>query len=175
MAVQTSGDLLPRSLRKIGPLAPGTGVVGRVLSVSSRNLTGASSSGATTQAALPASQPHKTGSKGKPPLKGKAGKGKAGKGKAPLSDTVLEIYLCGGTSGADVVLLEVWDEEVRRRLEPQKRLGAVVRVKNCLVVPHSDKTKWFTTSRAPVYLKALPDIVMEEIADVPGFLVYPPP
>ena len=173
MATQTSGDMLPRALRKVGPLPPGKAVLGRVLSVMTRSLTGAISSGAATQPALPASQPHKTGSKGKQAQK-KGGKSKAGKGKASFSDTVMEIYLCGGNSGADVLLLEVWDEAVRGRLEPQARLGAVVRVKNCLVVPHSDKTKSFTTSRVPVYLKALPDIVMEEIADVPDFLGYPP-
>ena len=173
MAAQTSGDMLPRALRKAGPLPPGKAVLGRVLSVITRPLAGAISSGPTSQPALPAAQPHKTGSKGKYPQK-KGGKSKAGKGKASSSDTVMEIYLCGGTSGMDVLLLEVWDEAVRERLDAPALSGAVVRVQNCLVVPHSDKTKSFTTSRVPVYLKALPDFVMEEIADVPAFLRYHP-
>jgi hypothetical protein len=39
-------------------------------------------------------------------------------------------------------------------------------------VPHSDKTKWFSTSRAPVYLKALPETTIEAIPDVSAFLTY---
>ena len=101
-------------------------------------------------------------------------RGRRGGRKGGHSDTVLEIYLCGGTSGADVLLFEVWDEADRRRLQPLARVGSVVRVGKCLVVPHSEKTKWFTTSRAPVYLKALPETTMQAVDDTQGFPTHHP-
>ena len=174
MVVQSSGDVKPRDLKPFrGALPAGKAVLGRVVSVSSRPLATASASGTAPQPALPATQPQKGGSKGKLALK-KGGKSKAGKGRASFSDTVMEIYLCGGNTGMDVVLFEVWDEDLRQRLAPVARVGAVVRVKNCQVVAHTDKTRWYTTSRLPVYVKALPQVALEEAADDPAFVAYHP-
>ena len=167
-STQGPNDMLPRALRKAGALPAGKAVVGRILSVAPRQL-GAGNSQPSAAPEPPATT-GKAAGKGKRPSKTKKGK----KDKSNYSDTVLEIYLCGGTSGKDVLLFEAWDENVRVRLEPLALVGSVVRVTKCVVVPHTDKTKWFSTSRAPVYLKALPDTAFEPIADVPGFLAWHP-
>ena len=171
MASQSAVDLLPRAIRKAGALPIGKAVVGRVVAAAPRQLAPAASQSGPSQQQAPSlaqgSQPAPKGGKGK-----KSGKGK--KGKGAKSDTVLEIYLCGGESGADVILFEAWDEGDRARLQPLARVGSVVRVEKCLVVPHSEKTKWFTTSRAPVYLKALPETTMQAVDDTQGFPQHHP-
>ena len=39
---------------------------------------------------------------------------------------------------------------------------------------HTDKTRWYTTSPAPVFLKALPETTLERIQDEPAYLGYHP-
>ena len=170
--------MLPRTLRKAGALPAGKAVVGRIVTATTRRLGDASSQLALppgTAAPIFATQ----GAKGPPreprvPMVRKGAKGPKGAAKGVASDSVLEVYICGGTSGADVLLFEVWEAAVRERLQPGCRVGAVVRIAQCLVVLHTDKTKWFSTSRAPVYLKASHETTMEEIANVPDFLQYHP-
>ena len=92
---------------------------------------------------------------GLPAVKGKGKPGKKGSSKSTRSDLVLEVYLCGGSSPGDVMLFEVWEEESRQRLQPRLQVGSTVRIGKVLVVSHTDKTRWFTTSRSPMYLKAV--------------------
>ena len=87
--------------------------------------------------------------------KGKGKPGKKGSSKGGPSDTILEVYLCGGSSPGDVMLFEVWEEDSRQRLKPELQVGSTVRIGKVLVVSHTDKTRWFTTSRSPTYLKAV--------------------
>jgi hypothetical protein len=181
MNTQNAGDVLLRSLRKAGPLPAGKSVVGRVLSSASRSLIQSNSqlvasqlSQASTQVA--GAKSGKAASKGKL-SQNKGGNGKKGGRKGNHSETVLEIYMVGGISSADVMLFEAWDEEVRTRLAPLAVVGSVVRISNCLVVPHSDKTKFYSTSRAPVYLKALPEttiVVLPILGDFVKYLTYHP-
>ena len=89
-----------------------------------------------------------------PKVKGKGKPGKKGSSKGARSGTVLEVYLCGGSSPGDVVLFEVWEEETRERLKSRLPVGSTVRIGRVLVVSHTDKTRWFTTSRSPMNLKA---------------------
>ena len=90
-----------------------------------------------------------TSSKGTPATS----KGKRGQAKGVRSDTVLGICLCGGTSPADVLLFEVWEDAMRTRIQASARVGDTVRLSRALVVGHTDKTRWCTTSRAPAFLK----------------------
>ena len=81
---------------------------------------------------------------------GKA-KGKAKKSKAKQgSRTVLEFYLCGGPSPANVIQCEAWDEPVRVMLGPVIQVGATVRVRNCLAVAFTAKDSVYSSSRLPL-------------------------
>ena len=166
-AQEAPAEMLPRALRKAGPLPAGKAVVGRILTTTTRRVAEAGS-----QIGLPPASAAPILAKGAKSAKG--ANGKKGSGKGAFSDSVWEVYICGGNSAADVLLFEVWDAAVRERLQPCCRLGAVVRITQCLVVLHTDKTKWFSTSRAPVYLKASHETTMEEIANMPDFLQYHP-
>ena len=129
---------LPRDIRVPGALTTQV-IEACILSVELRNLRGdvAQSQGPDT-----------------PKVKGKGKPGKKGSSKGARSDTVLEVYLCGGSSPGDVVLFEVWEEETRERLKSRLPVGSTVRIGRVLVVSHTDKTRWFTTSRSPMNLKA---------------------
>ena len=168
MSTQTATDMVPRAVRRAGILPDGKFIVGRVVEKTSRSTkpNAARTTEASTQVAPLQS--------GKAASKGKKGQGKKGKGAGEHSDTVLEFYLCGGTAGNDVILVEAWDADVRARMEPLVCDGSCVRIGKCLVVPHSDKTKWFSTSRAPFYVKALPGTTVVETSDVPSYPAYHP-
>ena len=110
-----------------------------------------------------------------PRLKDGKGKGnKTGGGKGPRSDAVLEVYLCGGRTPADVILLEVWDEGLRARVQSIARVGDTVRVSKVLVVAHNEKTRWFTTSKHPMYLKAVRETAVEQAEAVADHLEHHP-
>ena len=154
---------LPRDIRIPGVLKTHR-VLARIISMEPRALNQtASSDGASSQRTH--SQP-----------KGNAGHGKTkkSKSKGTRSDTVLEVYICGGTTPADVMLLEVWDEGMRRQFQSQAAKGDTVEIRNVLVVAITDKTRWYTTSRSPMYLKALPETMIQRAQDKPEFLAYHP-
>ena len=130
---------LPRDLRTVGVLTNQV-VEACILSVALRNLRGD---------VVPSQGP------GTAKVKGKGKPGKKGSSKGGRSDTVLEVYLCGGSSPGDVMLFEVWEEESRQRVKSQLQVGSTVRIGKVLVVAHTDKTRWFTTSRSSMYLKAV--------------------
>ena len=130
---------LPRDIRTVGVLRDQV-VEGCILSFDFRNLRGD---------VVPSQGP------GTAKVKGKGKPGKKGSSKGGRSDTVLEVYLCGGSSPGDVMLFEVWEEESRQRVKSQLQVGSTVRIGKVLVVAHTDKTRWFTTSRSPMYLKAV--------------------
>ena len=141
---------LPRDIRVPGALTTQL-VEARILSVELRNLrgdVGQSQGPDTVLGTLPARP-------GLPAVKGKGKPGKKGSSKSTRSDLVLEVYICGGSSPGDVMLFEVWEEESRQRLQPRLQVGSTVRIGKVLVVSHTDKTRWFTTSRSPMYLKAV--------------------
>ena len=156
---------LPRDIRTAGVLRA-EAVVGRILSMEPRPLNQFASSQS------PASQGAGTGVSSKGNF-GKS-KGKKGQAKGPRSDTVLEIYLCGGAFPADVLLFEVWEEAVRHRIQKCASVGATVRLSKVAVVGHTDKTRWYTTSPAPVYLKARPETTVELIKDEPAYSDHHP-
>ena len=129
---------LPRDVTRAGPQR--SWVAGRVVSMRSRDLDNPESSG-TTEAARAS------------PVAGKVkGKGKWGKAKQG-SRKVLEFYLCGGPSPADVLQCEAWEEAARRMLGPLIQVGAMVRVRKCWAVAFTARTATYTSSRLPVYLK----------------------
>ena len=89
---------LPRDIRTPG-LLMAEAVVGRIVSMEPRPLNqNASSQSAASQGAGTSASSKGNFAKSK---------GRKGRAKGPRSDTVLEIYLCGGASPADVLLFEV--------------------------------------------------------------------
>ena len=150
---------LPRDIRTAG-LLRAEAVVGRILSMEPRPL----NQNARSQSA--ASQGAGTGASSKGTSV--TNKGKRGQAKGARSDTVLEIYLCGGTSTADVLLFEVWEDAMRARIQASAKVGDTVRLSRVLVVAHTDKTRWYTTSRAPVFLKATAETTLDRIQDNPA-------
>ena len=156
---------LPRDIRTPEWIMTGA-VVGRIVSMEPRPL----NQNASSQSA--ASQGAGTGASSKGNFA--ISKGRRGQAKGARSDTVLEIYLCGGAFPADVLLFEVWDEAVRHRIQKCASVGATVRLSKFAVVGHTDKTRWYTTSPAPVFLKALPETTLERIQDEPAYSGYHP-
>ena len=158
-------DKVPRDIRAPG-MMKNEAAVGRILSVELRplNPSAASSPPAPSQAGAGA------GAKGKT----STGKGKKGQPKGARAVSVLEIYLCGGGSPADVMLFEAWDAAVLGRLRSSAVPGQTVRIRRALVVAHTDKTRWYSTSRAPMFLKAVADTTMERIDDSDAYLAYHP-
>ena len=154
-----------------GMLAADKALVVRLLSCEERSLTDGTSQ-------RPVSTPQNGVNSGKGTSKGKGaqtkGKGKGGKGKGVRSDRVMELYVCGGTTTAEVLVCEAWDESVRTRLKPLATPGDVLRISKCLVAQHQPKSKSHTTSRAQVYLKLVPETTFEVIGDVPRLLRYHP-
>ena len=166
MSLGTQGrDKLPRDIRAPGPLR-NDAVVGVILSLEERSV---GPSAATSQTIS-----SQSGDVGGSAVKGKSRSGKGKKGKGARSDTVLEIVLCGGTSPADVLQLQAWEPDVRGRLRKSGAVGETVRISRCLIVAHTDKTRWYSTSRSPMFLKALGDTTMERVEDRPAFLKYHP-
>ena len=72
------------------------------------------------------------------------------------------------------MLFEAWDAAVLGRLRSSAVPGQTVRIRRALVVAHTDKTRWYSTSRAPMFLKAVADTTMERIDDSDAYLAYHP-
>ena len=119
MTVVKSPVKLPREIRTPGRLRA-EAVVGRIVSMEPRPLNqNASSQSAASQGAGTSASSKGNFAKSK---------GRKGQAKGPRSDTVLEIYLCGGASPADVLLFEVWEDAMRTRIQASARVGDTVRL-----------------------------------------------
>jgi len=148
-------DLLPKDVMTPGTLRT-VSVVGRIVSQRVRDIDGDQAAG---------SPPRKGNGKATAKAKGK-GKDK-GKGKGAGPRRVHELHLVGGSTPADVIMFEAWDAGVRDRLGPVAQIGCPVRVRNCLVKTHTEKTQPYTTSRKTVFLRAVEDTQVETCTD-PG-------
>ena len=174
MAASTQGrrgrERLPRDIRQPGPLRQDT-VVARILFIEDRSVRkeGPASQEVDATQDRPASQVRASGTG-----KAKQGRGKGKKGKGLRSDVVLEITLCGGKSPADVIMFQAWEHDVRTRLRGSGDVGDTVRIAGALVQAHTDKTRFYTTSRTPMFLKAQSGTTMTRIDDKPEFLTYHP-
>ena len=104
------------------------------------------------------------------------GKGKArGRGaKKEVPREGLEVHLCGGSTPADVILLEAWAPDVRLRFEPFSHLGKCIKVSNIEIKEHSDKTFPWTTSRLQVYGQLQSTSLIENFEARPEWLTYHP-
>ena len=166
MAASTQGqgrDKLPRDVRSPGPLR-NDAVLGLVLFMETRSLGQAAAPGASAPSQLDAGDVGKS----------KKGRGKGKKAKGGRSDAVMEITLCGGKTPGDVIMFQAWEADVRGRLSASGGVGDTVRIRRCLAVAHTEKTRWHVTSRSPVFLKAMSDTTMERIEARPDFLDYHP-
>ena len=108
--------------------------------------------------------------------KGGKGKWKArGKGaKNQDSREGLEVHLCGGSTPADVILLEAWASDVRLRFEPFSQLGKCIKVSNIEIKEHSDKTFPWTTSRLQFFGQLQSTSLIENVVPKPEWLSYHP-
>ena len=127
---------LPRDVTRAGPQR--SWVAGKVVSVRVRDLDNPEAS-QNTQASQATYGAGKT-----------KGKGKKSKAKQ-ASRTVLEFYLCGGNTPADVILCEAWEASVRSMLGPLIQVGASMRVRKCLALAFTAKTSGFH-HLAPAFL-----------------------
>ena len=115
--------------------------------------------------------------------KGKGAKGKSAKGKgkgnkkATFNDgntKVLEWYLSGGTTPADVILCNTWEKATIRRVRPVLQCGTVVRCTNGQIKSHTEKTRPWTTSRLPYYFRGADDLKIESVTDRPEWPLHHP-
>ena len=102
---------------------------------------------------------------------GKA-KGKS-KGKRPPSEG-LEIHICGGSTPADVILIETWDATITKLVKPFAEKGTPVAFSNFIVKAHTEKTGTWTTSRLPFYAVLTNLSQVKKIEENPDWLKYHP-
>ena len=62
-----------------------------------------------------------------------------------------------------MVLFQIWESDGESSLRASLQLGATVRVTKCKVMAHNAKTAHWTTSRLPVFLRAVPETQCEAI------------
>ena len=107
---------------------------------------------------------------------GKKGVGKKGaKNTARPPSKGFEMYLNGGKTPADVVMVETWEPSVVQRLQPLAQIGAALRITNAKVQVHSDKTLPWTTSRLQCYVQLTEMSKIENVTPVPDeWLKYHP-
>ena len=78
---------------------------------------------------------------------------------------MLELHICGGTGATDVILFGCWDTEVMQRVRAVAQTGTAVRVSKALIEAHTEMSAKFTTSRLPLFIRAVSDTNVESISD----------
>ena len=122
--------LTPRDITRTGQLSKGIWVVGTVVRVRDMKNT--------------------DGIAGKDKPKGKSAKDKS-KGKGAKNKTRnnegLEIYLNGGDTPADVVVLTAWEEKACKSLMPFFKTSTNIMISSVFFKEHSEKTSKWVSSR----------------------------
>ena len=120
--------------------------------------------------------PATSDSRARPAVSDKGGRGKGkvrGKGaKQEGPREGLEVHLCGGSTPADVILLEAWASDVRLRFEPFSQVGKCIKVSNIEIKEHSDKTFPWTTSRLQFFGQLQSTSLIENVEPKPEWLSY---
>ena len=103
------------------------------------------------------------------PKGGKGGKDKgAKKGKEKGPRTAFEIHLNGGSTPADVMLIEAWEPEAQTMLlNAATGKGVSLRMTKILIRAHTEKTRPWTTSRSPFFAVVLPNSEVEVVGAPP--------
>ena len=99
-------------------------------------------------------------------------KGKAKTKRAPGEG--FEIHLCGGTTAADVLLIESWDASINNRLQQMAKKGTSMAFSNFTIKTHTEKTSGWTTSRLSFYGVLTNVSQFKEIDENPDWLKYHP-
>ena len=86
----------------------------------------------------------------------------------------LEIHLCGGSTPADVMLVEVWDPPAINRVKSKATIGSTVKLTDIDLVQHSEKTTPWTTSRLPLYARFTSESKIELAEPSANWLRYHP-
>ena len=146
--------LVPKDVTQKGRLGNGSWLAGIVVRIRVRTAGGAANSAASKS------------SKGKGKKQGKQSKSKQTEG--------LEIHLCGGSTPADVMMVEVWDPEAVDRVKSRATMGSAVKLTNIDLVPHNEKTTPWTTSRLPLYARFVHDSVIEDTEPSQEWLSHHP-
>jgi hypothetical protein len=132
MTSQVEGSFLtPRDITKTGKLASDIWLIGTVVRV--------------RQFKKDAAEGEPGKGKGKKDGKRKGG-GKQKK-STDRSNECVEIYVNGGKTPADVMVLSAWDDKARTKLLPLANKNAQIMVSKIFVKEHTEKTSQWTTSR----------------------------
>ena len=148
--------LLPRDVTNKGNVGDGVWLIGIVTRRRVRALATSDNAGKSEK-----------GGKGK-----WTARGKGAKNQDPREG--LEVHLCGGSTPADVILLEVWAPDARKRFEPFSHIGQCIKVSNIEIKEHSDKTFPWTTSRLQVFGQLQSTSLIENVVPKPEWLSYHP-
>ena len=89
----------------------------------------------------------KMAAKSGPKGKGKGKKGAKQNKGSKKSDECVEIYLNGGETPADVMVLTAWDEAARTNLLAVAKKGALMKVNKVFIKEHTENSAKWTTSR----------------------------
>ena len=152
----TPDEVLPRDITQPGHLK--NWLVGRVVKFRLRDLDSTAAK--------------QTGKGKKSEAKGSKHTGK-GKKTSQGEKKVIELILCGGSTPADVIQIDCWDDDKVRKLIPiLQDSGMCIKVKGGLIKPHTSATLGWTTSRLPVFVRADKDtqlVVIDDRADFPRY------
>ena len=122
--------LTPRDITKTGKLANDTWLIGTVVRVREFNNN--------AEGDNRGNSPGQANSQKKGKSKGKGG---ATKSKKALSNNVgMEIYLNGGDTPADVIILQVWGEQACKMFIPFFKKSEKVKVAKVVFKEHNEKT-----------------------------------
>ena len=121
--------------------------------------------------------PQSTTSTGKAATGKSAGKKGKGPAKAAGPRSCLEVHICGGTTPADVMMLEAWAAEPKALLQAFLNQGEprAFKCTKFLVKPHTEKTRPWTTSRLQFFGELLSDSLIEAVELNPSWLTFHPP
>ena len=104
----------------------------------------------------------------------KSTKGKGRKYSKTHNTDGFEFHLCGGSTPADVMMVEVWDPEAIDRVKRKATVGSAVKITNIELVQHNEKTTPWTTSRLTLYARFARNSLIEDTETLPEWLSYHP-
>ena len=85
-----------------------------------------------------------------------------------------EFHSCGGSTPADVMMVEVGDPEAIERVKRKATVGSALKITNIELVQHNEKTTPWTTSRLTLYARFARNSLIEDTETLPEWLSYHP-
>ena len=104
-----------------------------------------------------------------------SGKIKAGKkNKITGPRPGLELHLNGGTTPAEVILVECWDPKNTQRLRDIAKVEGAMRFTKVNIKRHSERSSPWTTSRLPYFMEIVAESVFESTSADASWQLYHP-